>query len=265
MRGFGRFLRRNTIALLALFIALSGTTYAAATALAPNSVGTVQLKKSAVTAPKIRKSAVTNPKIAANAVTGGKVKNDSLTGADVLESSLGQVPSAANANHATSANSATNATTATNATNATNATDATHASNADQLAGVAAAGYQRSTLTTGQTERGDYSAWGIAGGYIGAFAAFPIPLVAGLDAAHVHFIASGGVPPADCPGTHDSPQAASGHLCVYETSHGNSALGRIDSTSNGFGPATDSYGFGIYFTTSGSGGAWSYGTWAATG
>jgi hypothetical protein len=94
MRGFAHFLRRNTIALLALFLALSGTTYAAATALAPNSVGTVQLKKNAVTAVKIRKSAVTNPKIAKNAVTGAKVKDNSLTGADVLESSLGKVPSA---------------------------------------------------------------------------------------------------------------------------------------------------------------------------
>lgn len=43
MRGFARFLRRNTVALLALFVALSGTTYAAATALAPNSVGTKQV------------------------------------------------------------------------------------------------------------------------------------------------------------------------------------------------------------------------------
>jgi hypothetical protein len=32
-RGFGRFLRQNTIALLALFLALGGTTYAASTAL----------------------------------------------------------------------------------------------------------------------------------------------------------------------------------------------------------------------------------------
>jgi len=31
--GFGRFLRQNTIALLALFLALPGTTYAASTAL----------------------------------------------------------------------------------------------------------------------------------------------------------------------------------------------------------------------------------------
>jgi hypothetical protein len=233
---------------VALAIALGGTSYAAVTALPSNSVGTKQLKR--------------------NAVIGSKVKNDSLTGADVLESSLAKVPTAANADnaaHASSADNATAATTATNATNATTATNATHAGNADQLAGVAAAGYQRSTLTSGQTERGDYSAWGVAGGYLGAFATFPIPLTAGLDSSHVHFIASGGTPPAECPGTHNSPEAASGHLCVYETSHGNSALGRIDSTSNGLGPATDRYGFGIYFTTSGSGGAWSYGTWAVTG
>jgi len=83
---FGRFLRQNTIALLALFIALGGTTYAA-TALPKNSVGAKQL----------RKNAVTNKKIAKNAVTGAKVKNDSLTGADILESSLGQVPSALSA------------------------------------------------------------------------------------------------------------------------------------------------------------------------
>jgi hypothetical protein len=85
-RRFARFLRRNTIALLALFIALGGTTYAA-TALPKNSVGPKQL----------RKNAVTNKKIAKNAVTGAKVKNDSLTGGDILESSLGRVPSAESA------------------------------------------------------------------------------------------------------------------------------------------------------------------------
>ena len=76
IRRFARFLRRNTIALLALFIALGGTTYAA-TALPKNSVGPKQLRK--------------------NAVSGVKVKNNSLTGADVLEKSLGEVPSAATA------------------------------------------------------------------------------------------------------------------------------------------------------------------------
>jgi pilus assembly protein FimV len=43
-RGFGRFLRRNTIALLALFLALGGTTYAASTALiGKNTVGSPQV------------------------------------------------------------------------------------------------------------------------------------------------------------------------------------------------------------------------------
>lgn len=58
MRGFVRFLRGNTIALLALFIALSGTTYAAATTLAPNTVGTTQLKNGAVTKKKISKRTI---------------------------------------------------------------------------------------------------------------------------------------------------------------------------------------------------------------
>lgn len=58
MRGLVRFLRGNTIALLALFIALSGTTYAAATTLAPNTVGTTQLKNGAVTKKKISKKTI---------------------------------------------------------------------------------------------------------------------------------------------------------------------------------------------------------------
>jgi hypothetical protein len=107
-RGFLRFLRSNTLALLALFIALGGTTYAA-TALPKNSVGTKQLKKNAVTAVKIKNGNVTNGKIGKNAVTGAKVKDNSLTGADVLESSLATVPSATNATHATTADTATNA------------------------------------------------------------------------------------------------------------------------------------------------------------
>jgi hypothetical protein len=108
--GFMRFLRRNTIALLALFIALGGTTYAA-TALPANSVGPKQLKK----------NAVTNPKIKNGAVTGAKVADNSIKGADVLESSLGKVPSATSADNATHATSADNATHATSADSATTA------------------------------------------------------------------------------------------------------------------------------------------------
>ncbi|MGA8926578.1 MAG: hypothetical protein WB462_10190 [Solirubrobacterales bacterium] len=129
-RGFLRFMRGNVIGLLALFIALGGTTYAA-TALPKNSVGTKQLKNNAVTPAKIKNGSATNAKIGANAITGAKVKNDSLTGADILESSLGKVPSA------------TSADSATNATHASNADNATTAANANALNGYAANGLIR--------------------------------------------------------------------------------------------------------------------------
>jgi hypothetical protein len=95
------FLRTNLIALIALFIALGGTSYAASR-LPVNSVGSKQLRNGAVTAKKIKAGAVGTAAIASDAVTGDKV----------LESSLGKVPSAtsadsaANATHAASADSA---------------------------------------------------------------------------------------------------------------------------------------------------------------
>jgi hypothetical protein len=69
------------IALLALFVALGGTGYAAL-ALPKNSVGSNQ----------IRKGAVKNPKIASNAVTGAKVKPRSLNPSDFRAGSLPQGP-----------------------------------------------------------------------------------------------------------------------------------------------------------------------------
>jgi len=120
IRRYGRFARQNTIALLALFVALSGTTYAAANVVLPkNSVGTKQLKKKAVTTPKI--------------------KNGAVTGAKIKLSTLGKVPSAASADHATSADSATNATHATTADNAT------------ALQGFAATSLVRATTATAGT------------------------------------------------------------------------------------------------------------------
>lgn len=91
------------VALVGLFVALGGTTWAA-TSLPARSVGTAQLK--------------------ANAVTGAKVKNHSLTGADVESSSLGMVPRALRS------------ATADLATNALSADEAKHAATADS-AGVA--------------------------------------------------------------------------------------------------------------------------------
>jgi hypothetical protein len=85
----------NVVATLALFVALSGGAYAAAT-LPRNSVGAKQLRKNSVTRPKIKNRAVTAAKIAAGAVTGYHV----------VESTLGAVPEATHAASATTAGNA---------------------------------------------------------------------------------------------------------------------------------------------------------------
>jgi hypothetical protein len=236
-RGLLRFLRNNTIALLALFIALSGTTYAAATALAPNSVGTKQLKKNAVTAAKIRKSAVTNAKIANKAVTGAKVKDDSLTGADVLESSLGKVPSA------------------TAADTATNATNASHATTADS-ATTAASTSSLGTLASGKTETGTFyiiAPQNAGANFIGVEISFPMPLAANPSP---HYITSGTT--TQCPGSAANPTAASGQLCLYQ-------LNRSGAGTPGFEDVSK-YGAGVFnTTTSGTGYEFITGRWAVTG
>jgi hypothetical protein len=78
------------VAFVALFVAIGGSSYAV-TSLPARSVGSKQLKR----------SAVRNANIARNAVTGAKVKNRSLTAADIRVSSLAGVASAASAANAT--------------------------------------------------------------------------------------------------------------------------------------------------------------------
>jgi hypothetical protein len=77
----GKFRRRftfaNVMSVLALFVALGGSAYAA-TQLPPNSVGTQQIKD----------GGIRSADLGANSVGGGKVIGNSLTGADINESSL---------------------------------------------------------------------------------------------------------------------------------------------------------------------------------
>ncbi len=78
MNELTRYIRRHHIALLALFVALGGTSYAAVS-LPNGSVGSAQLKKGAVTTEKIRK----------NTVNSAKVANGSLLAKDFK---VGQLP-----------------------------------------------------------------------------------------------------------------------------------------------------------------------------
>jgi hypothetical protein len=79
------------VAVVALFVALGGTGYAALR-LSKNSVGSKQLKKNAVTTSKIKNGAVTAGKIKNGAVTAGKINTRGLT-----------VPNATTATNATTA------------------------------------------------------------------------------------------------------------------------------------------------------------------
>ncbi len=97
----------NVISTICLFVLLGGGAYAAAR-LPAKSVGTAQLK--------------------AGAVTGAKIKDGTITGAKVNSTTLGPVPTAANADHSTSAGHASTA------DQATSADSATRAQNADKAA-----------------------------------------------------------------------------------------------------------------------------------
>jgi hypothetical protein len=71
-----------------------------------------------------------NKLIKKHTLSGNRLHNNTITGAQVKESTLGQVPSAASADHATSADSATTAQTANSANTASSATTADSASTA---------------------------------------------------------------------------------------------------------------------------------------
>jgi hypothetical protein len=108
-RSLSKITYANVVATLALFLVLAGgSAFAAKHMLAQNSVGTKQIKNSAITGAKIKNGAI----------TGAKLAPGSIGGASVNASALGTVPSAthaANADHATSAGQADSAARATTA------------------------------------------------------------------------------------------------------------------------------------------------------
>jgi hypothetical protein len=82
------YLRQHHVGLLALFVALSGTAYAAVN-LPNNSVGSGEIKRNAVKAPEIAKNAVRKAEIRASAVATGEVIDGSLRKVDFAG---GQLP-----------------------------------------------------------------------------------------------------------------------------------------------------------------------------
>lgn len=84
------------VAVLALFVALGGTVYAAST----------------INGKTIKKNTLPGNRIKQKTVTGNRLKNDAITGTQVNEATLGKVPSATTADSATTAVTAQTAETA---------------------------------------------------------------------------------------------------------------------------------------------------------
>jgi hypothetical protein len=170
------------VALLALFIALGGVSYGVATIgtgdIKNRAVTTKKLKNGAVTTKKLKNGAVTTKKLRNRAVTGTKVKLDGLGGDVINESSLGKVPSAANADNATALDG---------------------------------------PLASGKTLRGNFSVAGTnnPNGFVDESSiSFAIPLAS----APTFNVRTPGSPAnAACPGTPEQPEAAPGNACFYET------------------------------------------------
>lgn len=116
------------LSLVALFVALGGTGYAAV------KINGKNIKNGTVAGSKLKNQAVTAAKLKNKTVTGAKVKDNTLTGAQIDEGKLAAVPKALAAD---------------TAVNATNAVNAANAANAGSVAGYTYLGLERGTPTDG--------------------------------------------------------------------------------------------------------------------
>jgi hypothetical protein len=107
---------------------------------------------------------------------------------------------------------------------------------------------------------GGYYATGYSEG--GTVLSYVVDFGANLSSAPtVHYVETGAAPPAQCPGTVSAPDAAPGHLCVYETGSGGLAAASIINFAGASGAETT--GATIFALVSGAGvDRWMRGRWA---
>lgn len=215
--------RRNAVAYLALFAALTGTSYAAV---------------------RLGRNAVKGRNIADNAITSPKVRDGSLLAKDFA---AGQLPAGAKGD--------------AGATGDAGPTGPQGPKGDTGPAGPSAL----TALKPGATESG---AFAIGGGTAGSetflsAVSFPIPLAAGLDAAHAVYVT--GASATHCPGR---GEADSGYLCLYETTHSTiTGIHVRDPTSNALADGSGADGFLLTATDAGAANpsVYAVGTWSVTG
>lgn len=244
----------NVIASLALFVALGGVAVAAG--LPKNSVGPNQLKRGAVTAAKIRKQAVTSAKLAPQSVINGKLAANSVGPGNIGN---GAVTTAKIGKAAVIAESIKNSVITTNKLNNEAVTTAKLGKGSVTAAKLSSdVGPLLGTLKSGQTLQGMFNLGDEGGDTVQTGQTFQFPL-ASTPTAHV--IDPATATTAACPGlgaNGQTPQAATGQLCIYVTNKPN--LGSLLTPS----AALTRLGFGLEATASGGGAFSATGQWAVT-
>lgn len=76
-----------------------------------------------------------------------------------------------------------------------------------------------------------------------------------------HYINVGTAPPAGCSGSVEAPNAAPGHLCVFESTNVRGSARRTISASGSYGLAS-TFGAGVTATATVAGNVYVYGSWA---
>ena len=112
--------------------------------------------------------------------------------------------------------------------------------------------------------RGDFAVTGSGGAGSGPYLTpvqFGFQLPAALGATQVHFIPVGGPVPAGCAGTAINPDAAAGHLCLFERSQSNRSVNGIFQSS-GTAVGADRTGAVLATSNVAAGISYSAGTWA---
>jgi hypothetical protein len=150
----GRFRARRPspalfISIIALFVALGGSGYAAVK----------------INGKNVKNRSIAGTKLKNRTISGAKVKKDTLTGTELNESKLGKVPNAIKADSATTAGSAGTASSATTAGSATSAASAGTAAAAGQV--FHAEDLNEDSLNTGTTNQDEVLALTVpAGNYL---------------------------------------------------------------------------------------------------
>lgn len=272
MDGLIRHIKQNTVAWVALFVALGGTGAWAANQL----VGSSDIRKNAVLSRHLKNGNVKRADLAKNAVNSAKVANGSLRSADFA---AGQIPKGPTGNAGPQGQAgAAGATGEAGATGATGPTGPEGAPNpnANTLEGFDSDDFVRygSVIPSGVTVRGVFGVFSqdrdegeTFTSTARTFVSLPAEAPVQLTDDKVNFRPSMGFDTdAACTGSSSVPTAPPGKVCLYEATMIGSILAADGRGSSALGGGSK-YGFEVVVTQAGqlgTNGPFVSGSWAYT-